>query len=456
MSVITRGAKNAFRNGIRTGSIVLILAISIGLALSMLLANQAVRQRINEVKTQLGNTIVVRPAGSLGMQGGGEPLKDGDIAKVKDVAHVTDANAMVNFAVQTEGKATGNFMLRGASGATPGKTNLESSVEPGTLGHRFNPQGGQGADPLPALPIRGIGSNVLLDEGGKPIKLTEGRLLTPKDGEVALVGKDLAVKNNLKVGSTFTAYDKTFTVAGIFDTGTKFGNDTIRIPLAIAQQLTGLSGEVAVIVAQIDSIDNMDAATSAIKSALGSDHADVTSTQADAQAAISGLKSVESISFAGFIVALAAGAMVVFLTMLMVVRERRREIGVLKAIGGTNLTIVSQFVVESLVLVSLGAAVGLGMTLIAGDTITKTLVSTNTPQVADGTGAPGHGDGPRIVRIEGGAQDIKGLVGEVTAVIGVQTLGYGVLVTLLIAILGSAIPAWIIAKVRPAEVLRGE
>ena len=42
MNNVSRGVRNAFRNGIRTISIVLILALAIGLALAMLVARQAV------------------------------------------------------------------------------------------------------------------------------------------------------------------------------------------------------------------------------------------------------------------------------------------------------------------------------------------------------------------------------------------------------------------------------
>ena len=52
---------------------------------------------------------------------------------------------------------------------------------------------------------------------------------------VALVGKDLATKNNLSVGSTFTAYGQTITVQGIYDTGNTFSNAGVIMPLGALQ-----------------------------------------------------------------------------------------------------------------------------------------------------------------------------------------------------------------------------
>ena len=62
MSVTSRGVKNAFRNTIRSISITAILALTIALALVMLLSLKAVQARIDDVKSNVGNTITVTPA----------------------------------------------------------------------------------------------------------------------------------------------------------------------------------------------------------------------------------------------------------------------------------------------------------------------------------------------------------------------------------------------------------
>lgn len=74
---------------------------------------------------------------------------------------------------------------------------------------------------------------------------------------IALVGSDLATKNSLTVGSTFTAYTKTITVKGIFKTDNKFQDSGIIMPLATVQTLTDQSGAVTSVVAKVDSSDNV-------------------------------------------------------------------------------------------------------------------------------------------------------------------------------------------------------
>lgn len=462
MSVVVRGAKNAFRNGLRTGAVVLILAIGIGLALSMLVAKQAVEARITDLQSQVGTTLLVNPAGSKNSMGGGEPLAVADIDAAKSVAHVTAADATVSLMLQTEGADNGNFMMKMSGGGTPGKTNLTSSVDAGTLGQRFAGRDEANA-PAISLPIRAMGSNANRTQDGTALKLTEGRGLTAQDTLSALVGKDLAAKNNLKLDSTFTAYGQTFTVVGIFDQGTKFENDMVVMPLAKAQELSGKTDEIESIVVNVDSIENLESTQAAIKEKLGSDKADVTSTQQNVQQAIDALKSVQQVSLIGFIAAVAAAAVITFLIMLVIVRERKREIGVLKAIGGSNRTIVSQFIVEAVVLVAMGTVVGLGVAMVSSTGIANALVanSANSTDSSTSQSTPGvsTGGGPRRITLDaqsGSLENATKLVGSVTASVGVITLAWGALAALVIAVVGSAVPAWLIAKVRPAEVMRGE
>lgn len=469
MSVLIRGAKNAFRNKIRSAAIVFILAVSIGLALSMLLANQAVKQRIEQLKMQMGTTVMITPAGSKDAQGGGEPLKDADAEKVKTVPHVVSVESAVSLMLQTAGANQGGngpgpkIALAGPGGsAEPGETNLLSSIDPGTLGARFQARSNGSSTPPPdiKLPIRAGGISGSRNEQGKELNIIEGAKLGT--GNVALIGKDLAAKNNLKVGSTFTAYNETFTVAGIFDAGTKFENDMLYMPLATAQRLGQISGEIATMSVQVDSIENLESTMTAIKTALGENKVDVSTPEQNAQQAIDGLQSVSRISIVGFVMAIISAGIVIFLTMLMIVRERRREIGVLKAIGGSNRSIVMQFMVEALVLVVAASVVGFGVALLSSNSMANALVSSNTDtsESSDASQGPRMG-GPKgmAVKLGGGSEtlkDAKDLVGTVTTTVGLGTLAYALLATIVIAVIGSAAPAWLIAKVRPAEVMRGE
>jgi putative ABC transport system permease protein len=142
--------------------------------------------------------------------------------------------------------------------------------------------------------------------------------------------------------------------------------------------------------------------------------------------------------------------------MIMVVRERKREIGVVKAIGGSNLRIIGEFMVESLTLAILGAVVGLIIGVVGGQPVTKMLVNNSTSSTTattQGPGARGAGGsfsgGLRRNAAVQGLSNIKAQIGW-----GILLDGFGAAV--LISVIGSALAAGMISKVRPSTVMRAE
>jgi putative ABC transport system permease protein len=499
MSVVSRSVGNAFRNKIRTSAVVIILAVAIGLALSMLVANQAVASKVDALKASVGNNLTVNPAGSRGGLGGGEPLTTADLTKAAAVEHVTNVTGTLsvrlsNSAVTTAAtgtNATGTDSAPGPGGGTgqggpggggfgaSGTTSLESAVDPGSLGQRNNSNGSSSGSttgttaPSFSIPIQATGVSTSATAAGAAINVTSGAQLTDfaTTSTQALVGTTLATKNNLKVGSTFTVQDRTMSVTGIFDAGTEFDNNAIYLPLAATQTLTDQADQISTLTVVVDSIDNVASTQTALTTALGADKVDVTSGSTSLESAISSLSSVQNISLIAFIASLVTAGLIVLLIMIMVVRERRREIGVLKAIGASNRTIGAQFVIEALVLVVMGSVVGAVVAAFSSNPIVNALVAGNTSSTSTAAGAAGaagaapggagpggggFGGGEGFTRTRGAFAGAEQLIGTISTSLGWQTLVFGVAGILLIAALGALIPALLTAKVRPIEVLRGE
>jgi len=415
-------------------------------------------------KASAATTLTVNSAGAFGGEGGGEPLKADDLAKVKNLANVTEAGAIMSAGGGSFKFATGTSGGQSVRSEVPtSKVNLESSIDPGTLGkRRFQAGSGASPDGPPPdikLPVMLSGLAGTLDRTGQPIKVTSGTAtFTAADVAEALVGQGLATKNNLKVGSTFTAYDTTFKVVGVFDAGNQFGNDGLYVPIATAQRLTSQPGEVSQIFVRADSIDHLDAVKTAVGNALGNSRVDITSAAQSTTDALTALQGIQQIALTGMIVSLGAAAVIIFLVMVMIVRERRREIGVLKAIGASNITVVGQFVTEALVLTLCGAVLGIALAATTSNQITGALVNANAP-ASGSTSQGGPGGGPRgnfASRLGDNVQSAENLVKNIKTNVGVPLLAEGLGAAVLIAILGSAVPAYLIAKVRPAEVMRGE
>lgn len=473
MNPVTRGIRNAFRNQIRTFSIVIILGLSIGLSLSMLVARQAVQDKIGSVKSSIGNTISISPAGAQGFQGGGEPLTTDQLNKISPITNVTKVTLTLNDRLTSE------------------NTNLVSAIDAGSLGRRLANNSGVGfsAGPPPEAggtfsastvngqqitrtftpPVVATGTNDVITAsvyGGSTVTFTSGSALdATKDADVAMVGKALAEKNNLSVGSTFTAYGTTIKVVGIYDSGTTFSNGGLVFALPTLQRLSSQAGNVTAATVTVNSIDNVDAATTAIKNTLGT-AADVTNNLETAKTAVAPLESVKTIATFSLIGSLLAGSIIILLTMIMIVRERRREIGVMKAIGASNSTTMFQFVSEAVTLTILGMFVGIIIGAAGASPITKLLVNNST---SSSETAP-TSTGPTTIRIQGGEsfggaqfRAVRSVGGDsltniknVQASVGTSILLEGFAAAMIIAIVGSAIPALLISKIRPAEVMRAE
>ena len=474
MTVFTRGLRNAFRNSGRSVGIIAILALSIGLSISMLLAHQAVTTKIASVRSSTGTTVNVSPAGFFGGQGGGTPLKSARLGKVATLPHVTSVSQRLSQRLSTT------------------DISLTSPITPGALGQQVGgPGGGRFGESSSAgmtftLPIEVTGTNTpgtaLTQQsggsGGSKEKLVTGTTFSATStAHVAIVGTAMATKNDLKVGSTFTAWSTPIKVIGTYEAGSTFANAGVLMPLATVQELSGSTGDVTGATITVDSIDNVPAVTKATKALLGST-ADVTSSLQAAETSLAPLASVKTISLYALFAALAVAGLITLFSMVMVVRERRREIGVLKAIGAKSSSVVSQFMVEATALTMVSAVLGLVVGILAANPITSTLITNQTSTTTAVAGPGGFAGGfpgrpPSGARFDGGSMptppsggfhapgggvlhSFGTTISSVQAAAGWTTVMFGLLAAVLLAAGASAFAAWSTSKIRPSEILRSE
>ncbi len=465
MNAILRGVRNTFRNGVRAVGIIVILGVVIALSVSMLIARQAVSAKISSVRASTGNTIVISPRGFFGGQGGGTPLTDTQVNSLLSVPHVVAVQESLN-----QRLTTGT------------DTSLTSPITPGTLGQEFGGGGGGGGGfgggngtGTFTLPIRVTGTNspgtslVGGANGGGTEKLVSGVAFAPtSNANVALIGTDMATANKLSLGSSFTAWGASIKVVGIYDAGSTFANATVLMPLASVQRLAAAPHQVTSAVLTADSVDNVAGVVTATTNQLGST-ADVTSTQSTVEAQLSPLNSVKTISTYTLIGCVIGAAIILLLSMLMIVRERRREIGVLKAIGAPNRSVMTQFVAESTTFTALGAVVGLVIGILISSPITSTLVTASNSNAnggfvrGGGGGFRGGGSGFAPPPGAGGGgvggfriRGVNNALTQVHTAAGWSTILFAIIAALVIAALGSTVAAATITRISPAEVLRSE
>jgi putative ABC transport system permease protein len=280
--------------------------------------------------------------------------------------------------------------------------------------------------------------------GASTLTIVSGHVISgTSSADDVMISTQMAQKNGLKVGSTFIAYGKTLTVAAIFNSDSQQGNDTVITSLPGLQDLMGdTDGPVFSAVVTASSLTDLATVTSEIEHDLGP-KASVVSYVTDAEQAVSSLGGVQSIALDSLIGALVAAVVILFLVMVMIVRERKREIGIQKAIGTPNGPIMAQFATEALTFTLLGLVVGAVIGIIAASPVTASLVSHSG--VSSDTGARG---------MFGAGSPVLTNLTNINAQVGWPVIVECLAAAVGVAVLASAAASWMISRVRPAEVLR--
>ncbi|OGN95658.1 MAG: hypothetical protein A2Z77_07730 [Chloroflexi bacterium RBG_13_51_36] len=412
MGVVRRVIRNLIRNPLRTGGIVAILSVSIGLALIMVTVHGATENQLGSIGTQIGTEITIQPAGRFGMMGGNGTLAQEDVDKLSDISHV----ASVQESVQTQ--YTGD--------------NLESAVE----------QGGSGGGSFPGgfrMGIMVMGFDTATENptltGGAQMDIVEGRYFTTDENnaDVMIVGQALADKNGLEVGSLVDIEGVSVKVIGIYDSGQVFGNNMLVMPIGTVQSLFDLEGATSVTILA-DDVNNVDAVVSTIREIFPTNIADVTTAQDMYQRINSSVASAQSTSQMAMIVAFIVAGVVILFAVVLMVRQRVKEIGILKAIGASNRQIELQLGGEALGMSVMAAIIGALITYPLAQKVANLLV-------------PSAGG-----LFDGGVTRIAGINVAVSPAVFLYAVG----IAIALAVVASIFPAWYISRIRPAEVLRYE
>jgi putative ABC transport system permease protein len=215
--------------------------------------------------------------------------------------------------------------------------------------------------------LRGLPSNAV--ELRDDLKITAGRAFRAGADEV-IIGKRLAGQfQGLKLGESFELKkNRKVQVVGVFEAGGSSHESEIIGDVELVRTSFGREGQVSSVVVKLESPSKFDA----FKSAMEHDKQlglAAFSEPAYYQKQSEGTATL--VTFLGgaivffFSVGATIGAMI---TMYAAVSHRRREIGTLRALGFSRMTVLSSFLLEAVLLTLIGGAVGalasLGMGLV--------------------------------------------------------------------------------------------
>lgn len=190
-------------------------------------------------------------------------------------------------------------------------------------------------------------------------RLAKGEVIEAGESDYAMVGSKLAEKLLLDVGDTITIEERDFIIKGIYEEFGDPGLDSgIIIPLEIAQELFD-TNEYSSVVVYPEDINNVEDLANDIEDSVEGVEALTTAEFAKQIGAIVDQISFFTIGIAG--ISAIVGGLGVMNTMIMSVMERRKEIGVFKAIGATNSYVIRLIIIESAMISFIGGVVGLGL-----------------------------------------------------------------------------------------------
>ncbi|EGR8611612.1 ABC transporter permease, partial [Listeria monocytogenes] len=363
-----------------------------------------------------------------------------------------------------------------------------SNDESSTTAETQGPGGGQGGPQMvdADLSISGLlDSATSTDFEAGTSELTSGVAITSadKDKNVAMVEENLAEENDWKVGDSFTVTSSdgntkvTLKIVGIYKT-TDSGSDMaqnfsflnpynkVYVPYTVANTIKGsdYKNTVDSAVYTMDDAANISAFE---KEAKKVDSIDWDTFKLDAndtlyQQMIGPINSVASFSKNVVYIVSIAGALILGLLVMMQVRDRKYEMGVLLAIGEKRGKLIAQFFVEILIvaLVSFGLAAAsshyvaqlAGNQLLAQQNSSTNETTTSTenrgPGGGGGQGGPG-GFGQSVSNLTKNTEQIKELDIQVTLEDMLKMGGIGIG----IAFISVLLPATLVLRMNPKTIL---
>lgn len=468
-------------------------AIIVGLVLfamaNLVLASIAIKGAVNEsmayAKSSLGGTVYLQPDiekirkaatanGTESFTPGQQPsftrpeIKVSTVKKLADSSYVKD----YTYGVNAEAKA---------SGFTPITTQTE-----GRSFMRFG--GGESTDTATLtgdMTVEGINSYAFISqvEAGT-MKLSSGTYFDESTDNKVIVSYDLATSNNLKVGDTitlqniYTEASYPVEIIGVYDltedSGFGSNSNAVYMNVKTAAQFmsttTYNSGDYSVqnVRYMLNSPENADAFIAEAKQKYPEMADNNLALSIDTSAYEQMVGPIESVgSFASTILWIVVTASVAIITLIVVinVKERRYEMGVLLSLGASKANVIGQVFAELLIVGTLAFAISVATSTVLAQSMGKQLLSSQVAasksQEQTNFGRPGaapsaRGGGASVFFGRAGANNNTKAISDIninvspTDYLILFAIGYGIIIVSLL------LPSWSIVKYQPKTILSGK
>jgi putative ABC transport system permease protein len=452
MGVLTRAYRNISRRKSRVLLVVIALSFSVALMVSIptgIAANQAATQNLSEnyygvidsMEEEIQETMTQLDVGLLPGKLGGN-MEFINESAIEDILSIQNVKDVVPFLEQAEG--TIQTFVKG---------------------------GGSYSILIPDYMIVGftLDSSLLDNYPIGPSNITKGRNLIEGDSEVVILSLNNSALFGAGVGDQVMIRETDFSVIGIHGSTIIQDYKNLYMSLSDAQEITGLTGNISRM--QVYAED--EAYVDDIASELTSQYPEFSITtnkerlsqlekiQEQNQDTLENidatLAQMDSLATQEIGVVVFATGFIVFVTMMYTVRERTKEIGVLKAIGFSNWNIMNQFMAEGIVLSIIAGVLGTIMGIFGAPILSSFLLPEVNPLAVSSVLEGGKNIPKASSGFFSGSVSLETLgIQGVAVVPDLQTLLFAFGVALLLGAVGSLYPAWRASRTTPLEALRYE
>ena len=383
MNFFRRAIRYCWRQKIRSIILLLVFTFLASAALIALSVDHATAEGTDEVKQTVGASIHIEiDSGNTDLYGSGSENEwgtayqyNGDYITQEVIDAVSKVDGVVNYSEESEG---------GYWGAA-----INFEYFSGSFNIDFTGGYGQSV-PYTVTLNSELSANFL----NGTYTLEEGRHIQPDDSYAVLISKELADKNGLTVGDDITMYDldsdseNTFEIVGIFSGTEGMSKDAMMADGIAANQgyidrnsyqkiwheTTLELGSLDIYVDSAENVQDILKTIQSLPELAGKTF--VYSTNTESFDLISNpLSSLRTmVDTAVLVIAVAGGAIVVLLLVLWT-RGRKKEAGILLAVGRSKLEIVLQFLTENILIAIPAVAASFGLTALLADKVGAYLVS---------------------------------------------------------------------------------
>lgn len=456
----------------------LILTIVTCLILTGLMIQTASNKATALTKASIGSTVTFQSNPAQFLKNASKSkrptfksasIKIADAEKLAKLNHVSS----YNFIVSTQGNASNFKAIKSSNASSSASTNGQNRQGPQQGGAMAKMQTGD-------LSIEGVSSLSALDDFKQGTSsMTSGKTIASSTAKnTAVVNKTLAKENDLKIGSTIKikSMDKKKTVSlkiiGFYKTSSSTSSvannftamnpyNKIYVPYATANKLKGTTTTIDSAVYTMDDAGHISAFKKAAKSVSGISWSKYTlvSNNSTYKSLVGSISNIGSFSKNLVYIVTIAGLAIISLMVMMQIRNRKYEVGVLMGIGESKSKIISQFIIEILVAAILAFAVSFSVSQPIASVVSDKLNSsysanstTSTNQMSGQRGPGGMGGmGGQFGASQPSASaanklnlDVLVNTGDIFKTMGIATG---------IAVLSVLLPSIAVMRLKPKEIL---